>query len=172
MRSTQADATTGRFYLPYLSEGSYTVVLSAEGAATAVVTGVPVATATGTTRLNTASSPITPPASAMREVTGTVTVGGLPAAQATLRALQALTGGPTVELQQRPADAETGAWLLRLPQAAPVRAGFTGGGLGSFVPDTPVTGQVRLQALSPGLLPLEQTVNVANPVASVGFNFP
>ncbi len=172
VRSTLADAATGRFYLPYLADGSYTVVVSAEGAATTVVTGVPVARATGTTVLNTSANPITPPVSAMRDVTGTVTVGGLPAAQATLRALQALTGGPTVELQQRPADADTGAWLLRLPQAAPVRASFSAGALGPFTTDTPVAGQVRVQALSPSQAPLEQPLNLANPVAPVAFSFP
>ena len=110
--------------------------------------------------------------SATRDVTGTVTIGGLPAAQATLRALQALTGGPTVELQQRPADADTGAWGLRLPQAAPVRTSFTAGALDAFTADTPVAGQVRLQALVAGQTPLEQTVNLANPVPPVTFVFP
>ena len=92
--------------------------------------------------------------------------GGLPAAQATLRALQALTGGPTVELLQRPADADTGAWGLRLPQAAPVRASFAGGALGLFSTlRTELSGftrTLRLHAAIDALRDLTRQVCTAN----------
>lgn len=60
MRSTQTDVISDRFQVPNLADGSYTVVINAEGAATAVISGVPVAAAAGTTRLNTSASPIPP----------------------------------------------------------------------------------------------------------------
>ncbi len=172
VRSTQADPLTGRFALPYLPTGSYTVVVSGEGAATAVVTTVPVSTATGITQVNTNGNPITPPASAMQAVTGTVSVGGAAPAAASVRALQSLTGGPTVELGQVAADADTGAWSLRLPRAAPVRATFTAGVLGTFTADTPLAGQVRLQALATGQLPLEVDVDLTTLALPVDFVFP
>ena len=172
VRSTRADPLTGRFALPYLPTGSYTVVVSGEGAATAVVTTVPVSTATGVTQVNTSGNPIAPPASTMQAVTGTVSVGGAAPAVANVRALQSLTGGPTVELGQVAADADTGAWSLRLPLAAPVRATFTAGVLGTFTADTPLAGQVRLQALATGQLPLEVDVDLTTLALPVDFVFP
>ena len=172
VRSTRADPLTGRFALPYLPTGSYTVVVSGEGAATAVVTTVPVSTATGVTQVNTSGNPIVPPASTMQAVTGTVSVGGAAPAVANVRALQSLTGGPTVELGQVAADADTGAWSLRLPLAAPVRATFTAGVLGTFTADTPLAGQVRLQALTTGQLPLEVDVDLTTLALPVDFVFP
>lgn len=178
VRSTQADASTGHFTLPYLPSGSYTVVVSASGAATAVVTGVPVSTTTGSTILNTAGNPITPAVSVMQNVTGTVSVGGAAPSAANVRALQALSAGPTVELASAAADADTGAWALSLPRSAPGVASFTAGAagspgtLGSFVPDTPMAGLVRLQAVVSGLLPLETSVDLATTTSPVLFTFP
>lgn len=179
VRATQADPATGRFFLPYLPTGSYTVVVNAEGAATAVVSGVPVSTTTGITLLNATSNPITPPPSAMQALSGSVTVGGAVPTSASVRALQALTSGPTVELAQSAANAETGAWALRLPSDAPIQATFTAatspgtpGTLGIFGPDAPVAGLVRLQTVSPGLLPLELEVDLATVTPPVDFVYP
>jgi hypothetical protein len=183
VRSTRADPSTGRFSLPYLPAGSYTLVVAGSGAATAVVTGVPVSALTGITTLNTTGNPITPPASLMQTVSGTVSVGGTAPAAARVRALQALAipfgVATTVELASTAADADTGVWSLSLPRAAPVVATFLPAGtatapgtLGSFLPDTATAGQVRLQAVSPGLLPLETNVDLATVNAPVNFSFP
>ena len=183
VRSTLADPSTGRFSLPYLPGGSYTVVVGGNGSATAVVTGVPVSTTTGITTLNTVSNPITPPASVMQAVSGTVNVGGTAPSGASVRALQALTipvgATTTVELASTAVDADAGTWSLSLPRAAPVVATFlpsgvagTAGTLGSFIPDTTAAGRVRLQAVSPGLLPQESNVDLATINGPVSFTFP
>ncbi len=183
VRSTLADPSTGRFSLPYLPGGSYTVVVGGNGAATAVVTGVPVSPTTGITTLNTVSNPITPPASVVQAVNGTVSVGGAAPSGASVRALQALTipvgATTTVELASTAVDADAGTWSLSLPRAAPVVATFlpsgvagTPGTLGSFLPDTAAAGQVRLQAVSPGLLPQETNVDLATVTGPVSVTFP
>ena len=64
-------------------------------------------------------------------------------------------------------------------RAAPVVATFlpsgaagTAGTLGSFLPDTTAAGRVRLQAVSPGLLPQETNVDLATVNGPVSFTFP
>ena len=152
VRSTAPDAT-GRFNLPFLPEGSYDVVITSDGRATMVITGVPATTAVGITALSSASTSFAPPASPMAEVTGTTTVPSgtatLLVTDATVRALQLLTGGPTIQVASTPVDADTAVYRLRLPTAAPMRAPYAASGL-TFTADTAVAGKYRLQAAAPG----------------------
>ncbi|HYD78375.1 MAG TPA: DUF4382 domain-containing protein [Paucimonas sp.] len=116
VKSTVPDAT-GAFTLSPMpaSATSYVVVVTADGRATAAVTGVPVTVGT-TTQLSTSAAPIAPPASAMGTVSGTVSPA---TAQATVRALQVIgTGGPTVEVGYQAANVTTGAYSLSLPVGA------------------------------------------------------
>lgn len=106
----------GRFVLYPVPVGTYDLVISAPGRTTAVVTGVPV-TADGATRINEASAPITPPAATLAAVGGTVSP-----AEASVRALKRLAGGPLVETAWVPVEPGSGAFALRLPVEAPVRA--------------------------------------------------
>lgn len=155
VRSTVPDAT-GKFLIAWLPESTdYTVVVGATGHATAVVTGVPVAlnaaTGAGVTLLNPAAAPITPASSAMANVSGTVKNGSsTPLTDATVRALQALTDGPTIERAYQAVNAVDASYLLSLPLAAPVKAAYAGGGALMFTADTPVAGKYSIQASAPG----------------------
>lgn len=102
----------GAFVLSPVPAGTnYTVVITSDAHATTVITGVPV-TAGLDTQLSTGSG-IAPPPSAMGTVSGAVSPAN---AQANLRALQTIaTGGPTIEVGFKVADAITGAYTLSLP---------------------------------------------------------
>jgi hypothetical protein len=126
VKSTVPDATTGRFVLYPVPVGTYDLVISAIGRVTAVMTGVPVVT-TAYTYTNSQAQPLLPPAaaSAPRTVTGTVAPLAA-AADATVRALQSFTGGPTIEAAFTAVDADTGAFQFTLPVDAPRRAAYAG----------------------------------------------
>ena len=92
VKATLPDAS-GQFVLYPVPLGTYDLVVTSAGHVTAVMTGVPVIS-TGYTYVNSSALAITPQtaASAPRTVTGTVVPP-----TATVRALQGLTGGPTIE---------------------------------------------------------------------------
>ena len=114
IRSTAPDAT-GKFSIPFLSAGTYSLVVMSDGRATAVVTGVPAGTTT--TVINGTATAILSPVSTMADVTGTVTESAVSGTttvstvltDASARAIQALTGGPTIELGSQPS---TPCWAL------------------------------------------------------------
>jgi hypothetical protein len=120
VRSTPTDAT-GKFVLYPVPAGSYDLVVTASGRANAVVTGVPVTT-TAYTYVGSDTVRLSPPASAASAaVSGTITLAGSKAnTEGTVRAVQSLTGGPSIEVAFVNADATTGAYSMRLPLAAPV----------------------------------------------------
>lgn len=158
VRSTSPDST-GRFNLAFLADGNYDIVITAEGRATMVITGVPASAATGITSLGTAATALTPPLSPMAEVSGTtsVTTSGTATAlvtDASVRALQLLTGGPTIQVAATPVDADTALYRLRLPTAAPVKAAYSTTAM-TFAADTVVAGKYRLQASAPGRTTIE-----------------
>ena len=172
LRSTVPDAT-GRFVLPFLPTGSYDVVVASDGRATAVVTGVPVTTAT--TVVNGTTTAILPPVSTAAEVTGTASVGtgtATLALDATVAARQTLTGGPTVEVASTPVDAVDAGYLLKLPVGAPVKSAFALNGALSFAPDTAVAGRYRLRASAPGFADVTRDADVSTtppPVVDLPF---
>ena len=120
VRATPTDAA-GKFVLYPVPAGSYDLVVTANGRANAVVTGVPVTT-TAHTLVGSDTVRLVPPASAASAgVSGTVKLAGATAnTEGSVRALQTLTGGPTVEVGYANADSVSGAYALRLPLAAPV----------------------------------------------------
>lgn len=168
VKATLADAATGRFVLYPVPAGTYELVISAGGRATAVMTGVPVVT-TAHTVVNSEALPIVPPALALpaRAVSGTVVP-----ATATLRATQTLTGGPTVEVAWAPVDALTGAFAFSLPQEAPVRLAYVANPVSlpwAVVPGA--AGRYTVEASSAGVLKT-QPIDTTAPVPALGFSFP
>jgi hypothetical protein len=123
VRATPPDAT-GRFTLYPVPAGNYDLVITAAGRVNAVMTGVP-ASATESTLIGNDTARINPPTSATSHVaSGAVTPAGNAGA---VRALQALTNGPTIEVGFVNADATTGAYGLTLPAGAPVKAPYSPG---------------------------------------------
>jgi hypothetical protein len=175
VRSTTPDAT-GRFSIPYLSTGTYTLVVMSDGRATAVMTNVP-ASATATTVVSGTATAIAPPLSAMADVLGAVTsttVSGSSTVSsvltdATATARQTLTGGPTITLGSKPVDATLGTYSFRLPVEAPVKAAYPST---TFAADTAVKGKYTVKVESTGRTPLELPADISSgSAATVNFNF-
>jgi hypothetical protein len=175
VRATAPDAT-GKFSIPFLQPGTYTLVVTSEGHATAVVTNVPAGTTT--TVVNGTATAIAPPASAMADITGSVaatTVSGstttsVAVTDADVRALQVLTGGPTIEVANRAVDATSGSYSLHVPVGAPVKATFpTGTATLAFTPDTAVAGQYTVEASAPNRSAVTKTTTVGTTTSAVNF---
>jgi hypothetical protein len=147
--------------------GQYDLVVSAAGRVTAVITGVPVVT-TAYTTLNNASLPIAPPVSAAQRVAGTVNP-----ADASVRALQTLSGGPTVEVAWANVNVVTGGFEMLLPIGAPVRTAFTSIGPFSlgFTADAAAAGLYSIEAGLDGVFKV-QAVDVKSAVPPLSFSFP
>ena len=169
-RTTSADAT-GKFVLYPVPPGNYDLVVNASGRVIAVMTGVPVVT-TGYTNVNTAANRITPPASAMRDVAGSVTAPAV--IDALVTASKVLTGGPTVEVTARTVTAP-GPFSFALPVGAAVKAAYAvAPALPVFAADATVpTGLYTLGASSGGAVRPSVVVDTttATPPATV-FAFP
>ncbi|MEZ0306909.1 MAG: DUF4382 domain-containing protein, partial [Ramlibacter sp.] len=174
VRSTTPDAT-GKFSIPYLPAGTYTVVISSDGRATTVITGVPAGTATTVI----SATPLAPPASAMADVTGTVTsttVSGsttttVNVTDAIASAVQSLTGGPVIALGSQPVDATLATYRFRLPVAAPVKAAYGATPL-AFTADTAVAGKYAIQVQAPGRANQEKPADISGgSAATVNFTY-
>lgn len=167
VKATSPDAN-GQFVLYPVPAGTYDLVVTSTGHVTAVMTGVPVVL-TAYTYVGSSTVAIAPPtaASAPRAVTGTVTPP-----TATVRALQTLAGGPTIEAAWAPVDAVTGAFALSLPIQAPVRTVYaTNPAALVFAPDTGAAGKYTIEAASAGALKT-LPINVTSSVPPLSFSFP
>ena len=177
VRSTVPDGN-GKFSIPYLPAGNYTLVVSSDGRATAVITGVPAGTLT--TVVNGTATAIAPPLSSMADVTGTVTLSSVSGSttvstaltEADVRALQPLTGGPLIELGNKPVDGVLGSYAFRLPVGAPVKAAYSAGAALSFAPDATAAGKYTIQVQSPGRPAQEKPANISSGASTmVNFNY-
>jgi hypothetical protein len=143
IRATVPNTTTGKFFLAHLNPTNcpttcYNVVITAEGHATAVISGVPVPTTTSITEVSTSGAPIpvvTPPTlepSATNSISGTVTLNPIPSSTdeptVFVAAKQTLAGGLMVTVKSQvavsvvdPQNNPTGNYLytLTLPTEAP-----------------------------------------------------
>ncbi|HYD77707.1 DUF4382 domain-containing protein [Ramlibacter sp.] len=171
VRSTVPDAN-GKFVLPFLPAGSYDVVIVSDTHSTAVVSSVPVGTST--VSLNASDAAIDPPASTLRQVTGTTSVSGSGTPtlvlDASVRATQALTDGPVVEVAATPVDATDATYALSLPAAAPVRAPYATGGL-TFTADNVLAGLYSVHAAAPGRTVITQEADVSTADQVLDFDF-
>lgn len=164
VRSTKPDST-GKFSIPYLSAGNYTLVIMSDGYATGVVTGVPAGTTT-TTVVNGTATAIVLPASTMADVTGTLTLTSATGATPTLvtdadvRATQTLSGGPTILVGDQGVDSLLGTYRFRLPVAAPVRSLF--GPALSFTADPTAAGKYTVEAVVPGKVTQQKPANISS----------
>jgi hypothetical protein len=118
---------SGRFVLYPVPVGTYDLVVTAAGRATAVVTSVP-STAGSSTAINSDGFPINPLASTRLAVGGRVTVGASAVdTGGVVRALQTLGVGPTVEVASDNARAVDGTYGMLLPTDAPFMASYVAG---------------------------------------------
>ena len=167
IKATVPDAS-GTFVLYPVPVGTYDLVIRAAERVTAVMTGVPVV-ATSITTVNSTSFAFLPQPSTSTTVTGTVTP-----TTATVRALQALTGGPTVEVAWASVDADTGLFETVLPDAAPASTAYVANATTAyaFTPDAAIAGLYTLQASLDGSPPQSQSIDTGALPPSILFSFP
>ena len=142
--------SNGRFLLSQVPAGVYDLVVRADGRATAVMTGVPVA-GTAITVANPSTAPFDPPPSTMRTASGNVVTSGSAAIpDATVRALQT-AGATKVELVSRHVDADTGAYSFSLPVAAPVKTAYVAAATSlTLAEESASAGKYTLEVAVPG----------------------
>lgn len=167
VKATLPDAA-GRFVLYPVPAGQYDLVVTATGRVTAVMTGVPVSLQ-ATTFVNSQAVPIMPgiDATGPRPVAGSVQP-----ATATVRALQTLTGGPTVEVAWLPVDAASGTFAGLLPVAAPQVVPYVPNPMAiGLASDLTAAGRYRIEAALDAALKA-QDIDVGLAVPPVTFSFP
>ena len=164
VKATAPDPS-GQFTLYPVPAGSYDLVISAQGRVTAVVRGVPVNT-TAYTYVNSASTPINPGPieSGARQVVGKVSP-----TSATVRLLQALSGGALIEVAYAPVDAKLGSYAATAPIDAPWFADFSPVAL-TFQEDHEAEGLYTVEALSNSQRKL-QPIDARLPVPQINFSF-
>ena len=158
----------GSFVLYPVEPGTYDLVVTSAGRATAVMTGVPVTT-TAVTTINALPTAITPPilTQGTRNVTGNVSP-----ATATVRSLQALSGGATVETHWAAVDATSGDFDFTLPIDPPVRTAYAvNTATMTLTPDTLALGLYTIEAQS-GSDTQSQLIDTNDVVAPVTLTFP
>ena len=160
VRATPPDAT-GKFVLYPVPAGTYDLVVTAAGRVNAVMTGVPVVT-TAFTNIGSATARINTPVSANSyAASGTITANAsLANTGGAVRATQALSGGPTIEVGYANADAVFGTYSVTLPAGAPAQLAYAAGATTfTFVADATNAGKYKLQASATGFTP--KTTDIA-----------
>lgn len=150
--STAPNPQTGEFFLSRLVPGNYDVVITANGRATAVIIGVPVANNASTTIVSTSSARFTLPNSATKNVSGTITLNpSSTTAVAYVAAKQEFGSGPTVTVATIAADPSTGSYVLTLPVDAPLLGQYGTGTLPiALSTQAAVAGKYLLEASAEG----------------------
>jgi hypothetical protein len=167
VKATTPDAS-GNYLLAPVAPGTYDLVVTSNGHATSVVTGVVVQSQLVTT----IPGPINPPVSAAGTQGGTVTTGLAPI-DASLVARQTLTAGGTIEVAFAAADSVLGTYSFALPVGAPVVAPYVTGAL-TFTADTSAAGKYTIVATSGSFAPKSSGLLTvaAGPNVPVDFTFP
>lgn len=151
--STTPNPQTGEFFLSRLAPGNYDVVITANGRATAVITGVPVADTASTTTVSTTTARLTLPNSAEKNVSGTVTLNPASTTEvvAYVAAKQTFDSGPTVTVATIAADLTSGSYMLTLPVDAPLLGQYGTGTLPiALTAQAAVAGQYTIEASAEG----------------------
>jgi uncharacterized protein DUF4382 len=122
VQATAPNTQTGEFLLARLAPGSYDVVFTADGRATAVISAVPVATTTSIVTVSTSAARITMPVSGARMISGTAILNPVnPDTVTFVAAKQTFGATPTVTVKSVAADdLASGAYALTLPTGAPL----------------------------------------------------
>jgi hypothetical protein len=127
VRATDPDPVTGAFALSRIDPGSYDVVVTADDRAASVIAAVPVASAVGTTALNTAATPIALQAAPGGFILATLGLSPVSTVEPAFgSASQKFASGLSVAIGYCVADLATGAVNFRkVPMAAPQLAVYS-----------------------------------------------
>lgn len=176
-KATPPDAN-GKFVLYPVAPGTYDLVITSVGKATAVMTGVPVSD-TANTYVGSDTVRIALADSLTGDATANVTLNNSTEnTGVTVRALQTAYNGPTVEVASMPVDALSGAFTFTLPLGSPQVTTYAVNPVEIvFVPDSTepaqtAAGKYTLEASIEGLTPQIAAIDLltTNP-ASATFPF-
>jgi hypothetical protein len=136
VQTTAPKMDTGEFFLARLPAGSYDVILTANGHATAAIAGVLVATSTSVVPVSDTVTRITMPASLTRTVSGTAVLNPVSTTEiAYVAAKQTFGTAPTVTVKSVAADElNGGVYSLSLPIGDPLLGQFGSGVLPIALP--------------------------------------
>ena len=166
VRATAPDSS-GNFLLQPVAPGTYDLVVTSNGHATAVVTNVVVTTDTVTT----VASAINPPTSLSGAIDGTVSSSVTPI-DATLAVTQSLTDGSTIEVAGGSANATLGTYAFTAPAGAVRVAAYATGSL-TFSSDPSAPGIYTVAATSGGVTKSSSPLTVTSgSTATANFSFP
>jgi len=170
-------AADGRFVLYPVLPGTYDVVIVSAAKATAVITGVPVTT-TEFTYLGSVTARIPLAPSDTNDATGFVSLNGsVIDTGATVRALQALHNGPTIEVASEAVNAGNGEYGFTLPIAAPQLTAYAAGASSiTFTADSTnlnltAAGKYTLEASIEGLVPKTADIKLLDGDIATNFGF-
>jgi Domain of unknown function (DUF4382) len=180
MQTTAPNAQTGEFFLSRIAPGNYDVVFTADGRATAVIGGVPVASTTSIVMVSTSGAPITlqlpviPGAPSTGTISGLVTLNPVSstttAHAAAKQTFVAVPMTPTVTIKSVAVDElASGAYTLSLPTLAPQ--------YGQYSPTLPITlvtqsglaGQYTAEASASGYQTQQFVKNISSANATQNF---
>ena len=152
VRTTAPNAQTGEFLLARLAPGTYDVVFTANGRATAVIASVPVATATSIVMVSTSAVRITLPLSDTHKISGTVILNPTdPATVVDVAAKQTFGATPTVTVKSVAADElASGAYSLTLPIGEPQLGQYSATLPIALVTQAGMAGQYAVEASASG----------------------
>lgn len=160
VQSTAPNAQTGEFFLARLAPGSYDVVVTADGRATAVIAAVPVASTTSVVNVSNNVTPITLPVSiTSHTVSGTETLNPLSSTTAAyVAAKQSFATSPTaaapiVTVKFAAADESSsppGAYSLTLPTGTPMLGQYSATLPIALVAQAGVAGKYTAEASATG----------------------
>lgn len=164
---------SGVFNLYPVPPGNYELVVTGSDLVTSVVTGVPVTT-TAETLVGSSLVRINPATATSRIASGVVSVNGVLAdTSASVRVLQAFTGGPTIEVVGAQVDAMTGAFSFSLPVTAPAKTAYALAPTSiAFTSDPTAAAKYVLQAAAPAFADKTQSIDVSAAGVNVPFVFP
>lgn len=152
VQATAPKAITGEFFLARLAPGNYDVALTANGRATAVIAGVPVASATSVAILSNSIAPITLPVSATHIVSGTAILNPASSTEvAYVAAKQSFGTAPIMTVKFVAADdTAPSAYTLTLPIVAPLLGQYSATLPITFVAQPGVAGIYSIEASATG----------------------
>lgn len=171
VRSTVPNPNTGEFFVSHLDPDTYDLVITADGHATTVVTGVPVANATSTAMISSTTSPITLATSATHNISGTILLNPPSTTEvAEAIARQTLPETTTITVKTQTVDLLSNVYALSLPTAAPWLGTYGDGTLPiPLTEQNPAAGEYSIVATASGYQPQSFTRNIATADATQNF---
>lgn len=162
VRATVPNSQTGEFFLARLEPAAYDVVVTTNDHATAVIAGVPIASATSTAMISTAAAPLAVPATATHTISGTITLNPPDVTVVPVATASQLFPSGAVTIKSQAVDLLNFAYTMSLPSEAPLYAAYGNGELPLVLIAQPtVAGQYQLEASAAGYQPQVFDQNIA-----------